>query len=122
MDPQTLMMMQALSGGSGARMNPVAMENQLQMMRRLGSPLYANSPYRSGNSPIVPGANPYNQIRQPPQLQRRCSLRRGQCRWTDMPGTRPPGPSNVNGLDGRRKRTADAVPQTLQTLAARQSI
>ena len=61
MDPQTLMMMQALSGGSGARMNPVAMENQLQMMRRLGSPLYANSPYRSGNSPIVPGANHYNQ-------------------------------------------------------------
>ena len=41
-------------------MPPYGFENQLQMMRRLGSPLYANSPLRGGQSSAVPLANPYN--------------------------------------------------------------
>jgi hypothetical protein len=68
MDPTQQMMLQALSQGQttgtpklAGGMSPYAFENQLQMMRRLGSPLYANSPLRSGNSSIVPTANPYNQ-------------------------------------------------------------
>ena len=67
MDPSTMLMLQALSQGQttgtpklAGGMPPYGFENQLQMMRRLGSPLYASSPYRSGASPIAPTANPFN--------------------------------------------------------------
>lgn len=67
MDPSTTLMLQALSqgqGGGSPRLaggeSPYAFENQLQMMRRLGSPLYANSPLRGGQSSAAPLANPYN--------------------------------------------------------------
>ena len=67
MDPSNTLMLQALAAGQAGGgpklaggMSPYAFENQLQMMRRLGSPLYANSPYRSGNSSAAPLANPFN--------------------------------------------------------------
>lgn len=66
MDPSTTLMLQALSQGQGGAPklaggeSPYAFENQLQMMRRLGSPLYANSPLRGGQSSAAPLANPYN--------------------------------------------------------------
>jgi hypothetical protein len=66
MDPSTTLMLQALSQGQGGGsklaggMSPYAFENQLQMMRRLGSPLYANSPLRGGQSSAAPLANPFN--------------------------------------------------------------
>jgi len=67
MDPSTTLMLQALSSGQttgtpklAGGMSPYAFENQLQMMRRLGSPLYANSPLRGGQSSAAPLANPFN--------------------------------------------------------------
>ena len=66
MDPSTTLMLQALSQGQGGGSklaggeSPYAFENQLQMMRRLGSPLYANSPLRGGQSSAAPLANPFN--------------------------------------------------------------
>lgn len=59
MNPQTLMMLQALGGGAPQAHPNV--ENQIQLMRRLGSPIYANSPLRSPQSPIAPTSNPFNQ-------------------------------------------------------------
>jgi hypothetical protein len=60
-------MLQALASGQttgtpklAGGMSPYALENQLQMMRRLGSPLYANSPLRGGQSSAAPLANPFN--------------------------------------------------------------
>ena len=60
MDQQTLMLLQALSGGVGAKPSPVGIENQLNLMRRLGSPIYANSPLRGPSSAALPFANPFN--------------------------------------------------------------
>lgn len=67
MDPQQQMLIQALASGQttgtpklAGGLPPYAFENQLQMMRRLGSPLYANSPLRSGQSSVAPLANPFN--------------------------------------------------------------
>ena len=67
MDPSTTLMLQALSQGQNTGTPklaggeaPYAFENQLQLMRRLGSPLYANSPLRGGQSSAAPLANPFN--------------------------------------------------------------
>ena len=66
MDPQQQMLIQALANQTtgtpklAGGMPPYDFENQLQMMRRLGSPLYANSPLRGGQSSAAPLANPFN--------------------------------------------------------------
>jgi hypothetical protein len=52
-----MMMLQALSGG---KPNPLAIQSQMQLMRRLGSPIYANSPLRGPSSAALPFANPFN--------------------------------------------------------------
>jgi hypothetical protein len=63
---QQQMLIQALAGQTtgtprlAGGMPQAIIENQLQMMRRLGSPLYANSPLRSGQSSVAPLANPFN--------------------------------------------------------------